>query len=191
MNHVDEREPERLTPFAFVMNDRVSGRYSLGSVVIPLFFILVKARGIRLVTPEQSEQIVETLSTFWPVWKDQYQAIIGFGGAQEASNFALFCVVLLIFFGGLTAYAVHNAILNSKIIEKPGQRELVLGLMAAPAIVFVLFYDYVYAKPESLFGFYIDSLGFYYVRQWAMMFGIWLILSTLLTLLVSKLKRQR
>jgi hypothetical protein len=182
-------ETNRFPPYAFMLSDSIVRRSALLSLTVPAFFIFLKAFGISLVTSQQAELIMRTASVLWPVAREHYDAVLQLARLQDANNLTLFYAIMLAFFVSLSAYVVARAAVDTNKIGEVGRTELIILVISVPLIVFGCVYDRV--DNDSLFSLRFDNVGFYYVRQWAVIHTVRALFATLLVCLVVLTSRLR
>jgi len=163
-----------VSPGVFVIDD--PGIHLIGYIwgATPIVFIVIRIFDIHFLSRELSDEIISTLSVVWPSITPQYEFIKRFSTLSDATNYALFYLLLLIQIGLATGYVAIRFKNASVPILRPGRGEFLVISIGFVASCYALFVDPVPANPGQPFYFRVDSAGFYYVRQWLFATAVWM-----------------
>jgi len=164
---------QRISPGVFILDD--PGIHIIAFVwgATPIVFIIIRFLDIQFVAQELSDEIVAIISAVWPSMKPQYEFIKQFRPSSDATNYSLFYLLMLIQILVAAAYVVKKFKDTSVPICRPGRGEFIVVSSGLVASCYVLFGDPVPATPRP-FYFRVDSIGFYYIRQWMGATAIWM-----------------
>jgi hypothetical protein len=178
-----------MTPFAYVAASTVSDPILVKCLKIllslPLIFIAAKLLHLRLLDAKTAETIVNLTSSFWPALSEQYSFMINNRFEADAVNYVLFALIFLflicIFLLSTLVYYIRT-IKEKKVFTWGDVYILAVTILGS---YIPIFSDLPVLRQTSVFNFYLDYFGLYYIRQWILLTGVGacliMILATLLT----------
>jgi hypothetical protein len=156
-------------------------RFFLAGLVIVSFFMGLKLLRYEMISQSQADQIIAWVKPVWPVLASQYS------WAEDADPlgsryYALVVVAALVTLASMYLYAVCRYYVEREYIRMPVRPEFVASAIAPFVYVYFSWFDVPNTGTHG--GFWVDSFGTYYIRQYVVFFGVgMLILFFLLVML--------
>jgi hypothetical protein len=183
-----------MTPSLFVYSDAFIQKCAAAWVAVPIVFIIFKALRIQFISLQLSDKIVDYVAVGWPALRRHYEAIEHLASVTDATNYILFYVVIFSMIFSSVIYLLWKFIRFQGALSPPGKYEAYILALGVVFAFDMFLFDTVQVRPVS-YGFYVDSMGMYYVRQmiepsilWA---AIAIVLVSMLRLLSSLKKALR
>jgi hypothetical protein len=161
------------TTFVDLLNI-VLRKYFVATAIMPVLVVAADIGGLNIMSPEFASAVVRALSSFWPTLLQQYDAVGAVRGTSHAANYALFFLVLLATIPIGIAYAVHAYQKKRRLMKETSERDVLALTVCLVGAVSVLFLDGVKESPKPIFNFSVDSIGLYFIRQYALFLGLFL-----------------
>jgi hypothetical protein len=152
--------------------DIVLRKYFIATAILPVLVVAGDIGGLNIMSPEFASAVVRDLSSFWPTLLQQYDAVSAVRGASHAANYALFFLVLLATTPIGLVYAGQTYQKKRRQMKETNERDVLALAAFLVGTVFVLFLDDVEESPKPIFNFYVDSMGLYFVRQYALFLSL-------------------
>jgi hypothetical protein len=176
------------TPLSFTRT--ISEEYVRATIVIPLFFMLIKTSDFEPIAHESAAFLVETIGYIIPVVPDQFQAVLKIRGRSEAAFYALFLVCVLTTWPFLLLYTLRQYLVKGPQLSLHSPRDVAALFVMLFAAAYVLFWDTARKPYFTLHSFFPDDFGLYYLRQYIAL-SVLVVTIILLLALAAKICRFR
>jgi hypothetical protein len=156
----------------------ITARFDIIVIIIPVVFLALEHTGVTVVTNQVSDEIVRTISTFWPVLAQQYEEINRVSPGGASNNFAVACAATLVLDLALIIFVtIKYAERRDKITQD--KYDIAIAAILITLGIYILLLDEVKEHPKPIWDFYVDPYGFYYFRQVIAAYGLWMIAAIL------------
>ncbi len=172
-NRIYNLNSPKLTPLGFLflsaVSHRIISKLAGIAVITPLFFMLTKIFSLQLISEQSASAIVKSAANLWPILKLQYAFLLRAGSTLDASNYVVFVVFISVLIAGAVSATGVFYIKTIRYTKKLALHDVYMLLLTAWVIQFELYVDEPSVDPRPFFDLYVDNMGLYYLRQWALM----------------------
>ncbi len=192
-NKSTARQTPALTPIGFC--SIVSAKFTYWYLAIPILFVLLKLAGIQIFPTAWADVTNYFFGKIYPASLTHYNAI-KVTSPGEAANYAMFLIVIILFHLFIAKYAITKFRTEQRAVANPGVIDFFYFVIGIPLLYYVLVKDAVKFRGTPFWDFYVDGLGFYYVRQevviaFVLLYGIFLIIFAMKVLKIWRSPNER